>query len=63
MVPTSALVKGPPREFDALPVTTAGKKSSQGMPLAINHRDNTLYFSPITETSIASWNIVTNSQE
>ncbi|XP_057670187.1 major royal jelly protein 1-like isoform X1 [Diorhabda carinulata] len=62
-IPTSELIKGPPGEFDQLPISVAGRKSSQGLPLAIDQSDNTLFFSPMTETSIASWNTVNNHQE
>lgn len=62
-IPTSELIKGPPSEFDTLPVSVAGRKSSQGLPLAMDQSDNTLFFSPMTETSIASWNTVNNQQE
>ncbi|XP_018563304.1 protein yellow-like [Anoplophora glabripennis] len=61
-VPTAALTKGPPAELEELPVSLAGRKSSQGLGLAMNHEDNTLFFGPFTETSIASWNVVTNDQ-
>ncbi|VEN45300.1 unnamed protein product [Callosobruchus maculatus] len=62
-VPTSVLTAGPPGEFDQLPVSLAGRKSSQGLGLAMNLNDNTLYFSPFSETSIAAWNAATNQQE
>ncbi|KAJ8943670.1 hypothetical protein NQ314_009686, partial [Rhamnusium bicolor] len=62
-VSTSELIKGPPGEFDELPVTVTGRKSSQGLALALNFADNSLYFSPFTETSVASWNAVTNEQK
>ncbi|XP_023023845.2 dopaminechrome tautomerase [Leptinotarsa decemlineata] len=62
-IPTATLTKGPPGEFEELPISVAGRKSSQGMPLAMNEDDNTLYFSPMTETSVASWNIVSNQQK
>nr|CAI5825266.1 unnamed protein product [Callosobruchus analis] len=41
-VPTSVLTAGPPGEFDQLPVSLAGRKSSQGLGLAMNLNDNTL---------------------
>ncbi|XP_030751655.1 protein yellow [Sitophilus oryzae] len=62
-IPTATLTKGPPAEFEEIPVTLAGRKSSQGLGLALNPNDNTLYFSPLTETSVASWNPITNRQE
>ncbi|KAH1016384.1 hypothetical protein HUJ04_007611 [Dendroctonus ponderosae] len=61
-IPTATLTKGPPAEFEDIPVTLAGRKSSQGLGLALNPADDTLYFSPLTETSIASWNPLTNKQ-
>ncbi|XP_019868132.1 protein yellow isoform X2 [Aethina tumida] len=62
-VPTSELIKGPPVEFQSLPISLAGKKSSQGLGLALNPEDDTLFFSPVAETSVASWNAVTNDQK
>ncbi|XP_076259558.1 L-dopachrome tautomerase yellow-e [Rhynchophorus ferrugineus] len=62
-IPTATLTKGPPAEFEDIPVVLAGKKSSQGLGLALNPNDDTLYFSPLTETSVASWNPLTNRQE
>nr|CAH7736176.1 unnamed protein product [Callosobruchus chinensis] len=61
-IPTSTLIKGPPGEFERLPVSLVGRKSSQGIGLTINVFDNTLYFSPLQETSVASWNPLTNQQ-
>ncbi|CAH0564438.1 unnamed protein product [Brassicogethes aeneus] len=62
-VPTSELVKGPPAEFAPFRVSLAGRKSSQGLGIALNPYDDTLFFSPIVETSVASWNPVTNEQK
>ncbi|KAJ8924278.1 hypothetical protein NQ315_007070 [Exocentrus adspersus] len=61
-VPTAALTKGPPGELDVLPVSLVGRKSSQGLALALNPEDNTLFFAPFSDTSVASWNVVTNEQ-
>nr|CAI5827571.1 unnamed protein product [Callosobruchus analis] len=61
-IPTSTLIKGPPGEFERLPVSLVGRKSSQGIALTLNVFDNTLYFSPLQETSVASWNPLTNRQ-
>ncbi|XP_060523187.1 uncharacterized protein LOC132700084 [Cylas formicarius] len=61
-IPTATLTKGPPAEFEDIPVALAGRKSSQGLGLAMNLQDDSLYFSPVTETSIASWNPITNRQ-
>lgn len=61
-VPTSALRAGPPGFSDVLPVTLVGRKSSQGIGLAVDPRDDSIIFSPLTETAIASWRPKTNSQ-
>ncbi|XP_072393945.1 dopaminechrome tautomerase [Diabrotica undecimpunctata] len=61
-IPTSTLIKGPPAEFEKLPIAFVGKKSSQGLGLTLNLLDETIYFSPLTETSVASWNPLTNGQ-
>ncbi|KAJ8984320.1 hypothetical protein NQ317_012538 [Molorchus minor] len=61
-IPTSAITKGPQAEFEQLPVSLVGRKSSQGLGITVNVNDDTLYFSPMTETSVASWNPVTNRQ-
>lgn len=62
-VPTSVLRRGPLPEGEALPVSLVGKKSSQGLGLAVDQRDDTLYFSPLAETSLATWNPITNRQQ
>ncbi|XP_044759116.1 major royal jelly protein 1-like [Coccinella septempunctata] len=59
---TSALTKGPPAENEALPIEVVGKKASQGLGLTVDERDDTLYFSPLTETSLATWNPISNKQ-
>ncbi|KAL1498202.1 hypothetical protein ABEB36_009037 [Hypothenemus hampei] len=61
-IPTATLTKGPPAEFEDIPVSLAGRKSSQGLGLTLNPQDDTLFFSPLTETSMASWNPLTNQQ-
>ncbi|KAK4874680.1 hypothetical protein RN001_014040 [Aquatica leii] len=61
-VPTAALRKGPPAELETLPVSLVGTKSSQGIALVVDPRDDTLYFSPLTETSIGTWNPHNNNQ-
>ncbi|KAF5274196.1 hypothetical protein FQA39_LY07300 [Lamprigera yunnana] len=61
-IPTAALRKGPPAELETLPVSLVGTKSSQGIALVVDPRDDTLYFSPLTETSIGSWNPHNNNQ-
>ncbi|KAL9892265.1 L-dopachrome tautomerase yellow-e isoform 1-T2 [Glossina fuscipes fuscipes] len=45
-----------------LPVKLLGKKSSQGIGLALSPLDRSLIFSPVTETAVASWNPSTNEQ-
>jgi len=61
-VPTSALQAGPLPFDEQLPVTLVGRKSSQGLALAVDPRDDTILFSPLTETAIASWQPQTNQQ-
>lgn len=61
-IPTSVLTRGPPSEFQQLPISLVGRKSSQGVGLTVNELDDTIYFSPLTETSISSWNPATNDQ-
>ncbi|XP_066592904.1 dopaminechrome tautomerase [Prorops nasuta] len=61
-VPTSALQGGPLPFGEQLPVTVVGKKSSQGLALAVDPQDDTILFSPLTETAIASWHPRTNQQ-
>jgi len=62
-VPTSALQAGPLPFNEQLPVTLVGRKSSQGLALAVDPRDDTILFSPLTETAIASWQPQTNQQK
>ncbi|XP_076287424.1 dopaminechrome tautomerase [Lasioglossum baleicum] len=53
-VPTTALQAGPLPFGEQLPVTRLGTKSSQGLALAVDPRDDAILFSPFTETIIAS---------
>jgi len=54
-IPTSAL-KGPNNGDDSeLPVTLVGHKSSQAAPLAVDSRDGSLVFCPVSETALAAW--------
>ncbi|GLV46858.1 yellow-e [Carabus blaptoides fortunei] len=62
-VPTGVLKKGPLAEFEELPIALVGHKSSQGVGLTVDPRDDTIYFSPLTETAIASWQPGTNEQK
>lgn len=55
------LQSGPPAEGADLPINLVGRKSSQGLGIAVDPRDDTIIFSPITETAIAAWNPITNS--
>ncbi|XP_014476544.1 PREDICTED: protein yellow-like [Dinoponera quadriceps] len=61
-VPTSALQAGPLPFGEQLPVTLVGRKSSQGLALAVDPRDDSILFAPFTETAIASWQPQTNQQ-
>ncbi|CAB0028388.1 unnamed protein product [Trichogramma brassicae] len=61
-VPTTALRAGPPGFDDELPVTLIGRKSSQGIGLSVDPRDDSIIFSPLTETAIAIWQPQTNAQ-
>ncbi|KOC60606.1 Protein yellow [Habropoda laboriosa] len=61
-IPTTALQAGPPAFGEQLPVTLVGKKSSQGLALAVDPRDDTILFAPFTETIIAAWQPQTNKQ-
>lgn len=38
-----------------LPVTLVGHKSSQAAPLAVDYRDGSLVFAPVSETALAAW--------
>ncbi|XP_020300265.1 protein yellow [Pseudomyrmex gracilis] len=61
-VPTSALQAGPLALGQQLPVTVVGRKSSQGLSLAVDPWDDTILFAPFTETAVASWQPQTNQQ-
>ncbi|XP_039289949.1 protein yellow [Nilaparvata lugens] len=55
-LPTSALKAGPNPGDDAdLPVALVGHKSSQAAGLAVDPRDGSLIFAPISETALAAW--------
>ncbi|KAI5651845.1 major royal jelly protein domain-containing protein [Phthorimaea operculella] len=62
-VSTAVLASGPPAEGTDLPVNLVGRKSSQGLGIAVDPRDDTIIFSPIAETAIAAWNPLTNSHK
>ncbi|XP_078041837.1 dopaminechrome tautomerase [Augochlora pura] len=55
-VPTAALQAGPLPFGEQLPVTVVGTKSSQGLALAVDPRDDAILFAPLTETGVSSWN-------
>ncbi|KAK5640863.1 hypothetical protein RI129_009410 [Pyrocoelia pectoralis] len=61
-ISSAALRKGPPAELEAIPVSLVGTKSSQGIGIAVDPRDDTLFFSPVTETSVGTWNPLNNNQ-
>ncbi|CAG4979933.1 protein yellow [Colias croceus] len=60
-VSTAVLASGPPAEGADLPVNLVGRKSSQGLGIAVDPRDDTIIFSTMTETAVAAWNPITNS--
>lgn len=62
-VSTAVLRNGPLPEGEALPVTLVGRKASQGVGLVVDPTDDTLYFSPVRETSLAGWNPLSNRQQ
>lgn len=62
-VPTSALRAGPLPFGAELPVRLVGKKSSQGIGLAVSPADGSIFFSPMSETAVAKWNPTTNQQK
>lgn len=55
-ISTSVLKAGPNSGDDSdLPVTLVGHKSSQAAPLAVDLRDGSLVFAPVSETAVAAW--------
>ncbi|EEB16617.1 major royal jelly protein 4 precursor, putative [Pediculus humanus corporis] len=60
-VPVSFLQAGP--STDDVPVQTIGRKSSQGVGLAVDPHDGSIYFSPIEQTAVASWQPGTNRNQ
>ncbi|XP_037822063.1 major royal jelly protein 1 [Lucilia sericata] len=60
-VTREVLRAGPIAINQVLPVKLVGKKSSQGIGIAVTD-DGTLIFGPSTETAIATWNPNTNEQ-
>ncbi|XP_058057121.1 major royal jelly protein 1-like [Anopheles bellator] len=59
-VTTAALRAGPLPFGKELPVKLVGRKSSQGIGLAASPKGGTIFFAPLTETAVASWNPRTN---
>lgn len=62
-VTSKALRAGPTQWKKSLPVRLVGKKSSQGIALAVSPRSGSLLFSPMAETSIGLWSPYTNEQK
>ncbi|XP_068631547.1 dopaminechrome tautomerase [Battus philenor] len=60
-VSTAVLAAGPLAEGADLPVNLVGRKSSQGLGVSVDPRDDTIIFSPMTETALVAWNPITNS--
>ncbi|XP_034488159.1 major royal jelly protein 1 [Drosophila innubila] len=58
----NVLRAGPLARGQMLDVKLVGKKSSQGIGLAVSPFDGSLIFSPLSETAIASWNPTNNQQ-
>lgn len=58
----NVLRAGPLANGQMLDVKLVGKKSSQGIGLAVSPFDSSLIFSPLSETAIASWNPTNNQQ-
>ena len=55
-VTTKALRAGPLGWGATLPVKLVGKKSSQGIGLAVSPKSGSVLFSPMTETALGAWN-------
>lgn len=62
-ISTAALKSGPQPFLAELPIKLVGRKSSQGIGIAVSPRDGTIFFSPFSETAVASWNPHTNKQQ
>ncbi|KXJ83812.1 hypothetical protein RP20_CCG000972 [Aedes albopictus] len=62
-VTTAALRAGPLPFGKDLPVKLVGRKSSQGIGLAVSPHTGTIFYSPFTETAVASWNPRTNEHQ
>ncbi|XP_067616895.1 major royal jelly protein 1 [Eurosta solidaginis] len=62
-VSKDVLRAGPLGQNEILKVKLVGKKSSQGIGLAVSPIDGSVIFSPLTETALAAWNPNSNKQE
>ncbi|KAL7728009.1 hypothetical protein ACLKA6_018933 [Drosophila palustris] len=58
----NVLRAGPLAQGQMLDVKLVGKKSSQGIGMAVSPFDSSLIFSPLSETAIAAWNPTNNQQ-
>ncbi|XP_053660601.1 major royal jelly protein 1-like [Anopheles marshallii] len=59
-ISTAALRQGPLEFGKDLPIKLVGRKSSQGIGLAAAPRGGTIFYAPLSETAVASWNPRTN---
>ncbi|XP_052903380.1 major royal jelly protein 1-like [Anopheles moucheti] len=59
-ISTAALRQGPLEFGKDLPVKLVGRKSSQGIGLAAAPRGGNIFYAPLSETAVASWNPRTN---
>ena len=59
-VTSKALRAGPIPFGKELPVKLVGKKSSQGLAIATSPSGGSIFYSPFTDTAIATWNPRTN---
>ncbi|XP_049278211.1 major royal jelly protein 1 isoform X2 [Anopheles funestus] len=62
-VTTAALRSGPLPFGKDLPVKLVGRKSSQGIGLGASPRGGTIFYAPLSETAVASWNPRTNEHQ
>uniref|UniRef100_A0A182N5P7 Bee-milk protein n=1 Tax=Anopheles dirus TaxID=7168 RepID=A0A182N5P7_9DIPT len=62
-VTTAALRAGPLPFGKELPVKLVGRKSSQGIGLGASPRGGTIFYAPLSETAVASWNPRTNEHQ
>jgi hypothetical protein len=62
-VAIDALRSGPVPMGAELPVRLVGRKSSQGIGLAVSPKGGSIFFSPFTEIAVAKWNPRSNNQK